>query len=142
MPQSRRLIPPQRQTHAPKTSGVRCLFVVMIRTSLHKVMFFCCCDNKKIAPRPDRDESPGTGVRATGSAHAGGRLSFGRLASGSSAFDTHNILTNGSRLVLDVKSELNGSRKGQHMANYYNNGSRFGQNLQFCQVKSTFWAQN
>ena len=29
----------------------------MIRTSLHKVMFFCC-DNKKIAPCPDRDESP------------------------------------------------------------------------------------
>ena len=40
-----------------------------------------CCDNKKIAPRPDRDESPGTRVRATGSAHAGGRLSFGRLSS-------------------------------------------------------------
>ena len=36
---------------------------------------------QKIAPRPDRDESPGTGVRATGSAHAGGRLSFGRHSS-------------------------------------------------------------
>ena len=47
MPYSRRLIPQQRRTHALKTSEVRCLFVVMIRTSLHKVMFFCCCDNKK-----------------------------------------------------------------------------------------------
>ena len=51
----------------------------MIRRSLHNVMFFCC-DNKKIAPCPDRDESPGTRVRVTGSAHAGGRLSFGRLS--------------------------------------------------------------
>ena len=55
--------------------------VVVIRTSLHnKVMFFVVATTTKIAPRPDRDESPGTGVRATGSAHAGGRLSFGRLA--------------------------------------------------------------
>ena len=61
---------------------------------------------------------------------------------GPSDFDTHHTLTNGSRLVLDVKSELNGSRKGQHMANYYFNGSRFGQNLRFCPVKSTFWTQN
>ena len=61
---------------------------------------------------------------------------------GSSDFDTHNIQTNGPRLVLDVKSELNGSRKGQHMANYYFHGSGFGQNLQFCPLKSTFWAQN
>jgi len=55
--------------------------VVMIRTSLHGALYLFCRDNKKIAPRPDRDESPGTRARATGSTHAGGRLSFGRLAS-------------------------------------------------------------
>ena len=63
---------------------VRCAlpaFFMMTRTSLHGVMFFFCCDNKQKKTRPDRDESPGTRVRATESADVGGRLSFGRLVS-------------------------------------------------------------
>ena len=59
-----------------------------------------CCDNKKIAPRPDRDQSPGTRVRATGSAHAGGRrLSFGRLTSLVKESQKKNVNRNNSVLV-------------------------------------------